>query len=75
MKHFSTWMSEQRSAKKANLVLGHDEGAICNRDGCEGVMRFKTPDDCSCHISPPCTSCVESNLRCDDCGAFHGDDE
>jgi hypothetical protein len=35
----------------------------------EGVLIFKTVN-CSCHISPPCNSCLEGNLECDFCGEF-----
>jgi hypothetical protein len=25
-------------------------------------------EDCSCHISPPCVTCVDAVLECDFCG-------
>lgn len=37
------------------LDVGTEEGEICGRDGCDGVIKFddSTPDGCSCHINPP----------------------
>ena len=48
---------------------GSEEGDRCNRDGCDGIMRIETEENCSCHISAPCHSCVNSWLECDICGA------
>lgn len=33
--------------------VGCDEGDVCNRDGCQGVMFLPPVRDCSCHINPP----------------------
>jgi len=47
---------------------GHEEGDVCGRDGCEGVIEFTKSENCSCHISPPCHSCTSVKLHCPDCG-------
>lgn|GEM_PF-303396 len=48
---------------------GDEEGARCNRDGCAGLMKFERQGDCSCHIRPPCSACVDSFLVCSECSA------
>ena len=35
---------------------------------CSGTLELAPPDDCSCHISPPCNSCIERHLVCTVCG-------
>jgi hypothetical protein len=47
--------------------LGVEEGETCGRDGCKGVIEYQKPDNCSCHISPPCHSCVSVALHCPEC--------
>lgn len=47
---------------------GKGEGDICNRAGCKGEMGYTRVDDCSCHINPPCSACVDAPLVCSDCG-------
>lgn len=63
----------QSILKKANAVkIGIDEGDDCNRDygdgigPCQGTMIFE-PDDCYCHMSPPCNACLDG-LTCTVCG-------
>lgn len=51
-----------------NEKHGTEEGDICRRDGCKGSIEFETPDNCSCHINPPCSACVEVKLNCTLCG-------
>ncbi|ENH6339268.1 hypothetical protein ABWH74_002608 [Burkholderia vietnamiensis] len=48
--------------------IGHEEGEICGRDGCEGRIEFTKPENCSCHISAPCSACTSTYLHCPDCG-------
>lgn len=48
--------------------VGDDEGAICNRDGCDGRMEWKPVENCSCHINPPCPQCENQSLWCPECG-------
>lgn len=47
--------------------LGFEEGSRCNRDGCDGHIRIRASDNCSCHISPPCFSCMAPRGYCDEC--------
>lgn len=56
--------------------IGMEEDSICNRDGCQGVMEWVPGGDgvCSCHISPPCSSCTDCTMECPVCGADAADD-
>lgn len=48
--------------------FGKEEGAVCNRDGCGGVMNINTTDvSCSCHIVAPCPACTTLCLVCSEC--------
>lgn len=49
--------------------IGLEGGAVCNRDGCKGIMEYIRQGACSCHINPPCSACVEAPLMCPLCGA------
>ncbi len=49
--------------------LGYIEGERCNRHGCDGIMEERPIENCSCHISPPCSSCTEERGYCPKCGA------
>ena len=49
-------------------AIGHEEGELCGRDGCAGHIEFTKPDNCSCHLSAPCSSCTSTYLHCPDCG-------
>jgi hypothetical protein len=40
----------------------------CIQEGCTGSYVQERPEDCSCHINPPCNACVEAPLVCDVCG-------
>lgn len=49
-----------------------EEGDVC--PACEdGSLDVVQGRDCSCHLSPPCSSCVEDGLLCDACGWRSGD--
>lgn len=48
---------------------GEEEGSICNRDGCDGLMDWPEVEGCSCHINPPCGRCENNPLTCDTCGS------
>lgn len=54
--------------------FGVDEGEVCNRDGCSGIMWLPPVENCSCHISPPCNRCVNNGVVCKECGADPLDD-
>lgn len=56
----------------------YTDGQACPWAGCEGKLESieEQAEDCSCHISPPCSACVEwqSQLRCSECGWQTADD-
>lgn len=45
----------------------YEEGDRCP-SSCGGRLSFQTPENCSCHISPPCHSCTSVVLECKECG-------
>lgn len=57
--------------------VGYEEGDTCNRlvsddtniaFQCEGTMEYTKSENCSCHLSAPCGSCMDVHLKCSDCG-------
>ena len=55
-------------------VEDFEEGQQCpcaqvanKSERCTGHLEYKI-ENCSCHISPPCSACVEAPLVCDVCG-------
>ena len=51
------------------LVEGYSEGEVCNRNGCNGIIKeHEKEGGCSCHINPPCSYCTEPNAYCVTCG-------
>lgn len=58
-----------------SLIAGHEEGETCNRNGCTGTIKLPRPENCSCHIAPPCAACTEQQPECDKCGWTQEDDE
>ena len=52
---------------------GLEDGSTC--PGClKGTLDVSAGPNCSCHLSPPCTPCVEQGLVCDGCGWRLGDE-
>ena len=46
-----------------------EEGQPCpTACGCRGVLEYPPVENCSCHLHPPCTACVERVLTCNECG-------
>ncbi len=45
-----------------------EEGDRCRETGCNGTLDFPPPENCSCHIDPPCSSCTGIVLTCKECG-------
>jgi hypothetical protein len=43
-----------------------EEGSNCPE--CEGKMIIPRVVNCSCHISAPCSACVNNLLTCNECG-------
>lgn len=55
----------------ASIICRHgtEEGADCRRFGCDGLIRFERPQNCSCHLGmAPCGSCENVMLECPICG-------
>lgn len=46
---------------------------LCPYAGCNGRMGFRPVENCSCHVRPPCSQCVENPLVCLACGWNLGD--
>ncbi len=44
-----------------------EEGSPCPQPDCSGHMEVAPSKNCSCHISPPCGSCVDAGYVCDTC--------
>lgn len=53
---------------------GFCEGDRCLRDGCQGVIEIEPAENCSCHISPPCSACTAPRAFCPECD-WHEKDE
>lgn len=48
--------------------FGDQEGEVCGRDGCKGVIALRSIDGCcSCHINPPCGYCTTPKEYCPEC--------
>jgi len=47
--------------------IGFEEGDVCGRDGCEGVIKLQPSEDCSCHLSAPCHFCTSRQYHCPEC--------
>ncbi|NWE68985.1 hypothetical protein HX857_09730 [Pseudomonas gingeri] len=55
--------------------FGYCEGDTCLRNGCKGVIQMREAENCSCHISPPCSACTAPRHFCDACEWDEADDE
>ena len=51
-----------------DLTKEPEEGDICPVDDCDGCLKLPLVENCSCHISAPCSACVTNTLVCDSCG-------
>jgi len=51
----------------SQALHGAEEGDRCGRDSCPGTIELAESENCSCHINPPCQSCVEAGLCCPEC--------
>lgn len=47
---------------------GYAEEDVCNRDGCHGIIGQHPPENCACHIRPPCNACMAPREFCPVCG-------
>lgn len=44
-----------------------EEGDNCPKCK-DGTMEYPDTVDCYCHVSPPCSHCMDKLLTCDNCG-------
>lgn len=58
----------QQDGDHTDAAAGFEEGAMCKRGGCAGMLFYDRAQNCNCHISPPCHACVDNPLTCTDCG-------
>ena len=56
------------------MTYGREEGDRCGRDGCCGIIMTRPVEDCTCHLHPPCGSCVSPREYCPECGWDSRDD-
>ena len=54
--------------EQAESAEGSEDGTRCNRNGCEGIIEVVKPENCSCHVNPPCDACVDAKAGCAVCG-------
>lgn len=57
------------------MEFGYCEGDTCRRNSCKGVIQMRAAENCSCHISPPCSACTAPRHHCDTCEWDEADDE
>jgi len=62
---------EARKIIRSLESVGEFPGDTCNRDGCGGTLDDLREGGCSCHISPPCSYCCETDVRCNECDWEH----
>lgn len=43
------------------------EGDNYPEEGCNGVLIYNESENCSCHLHPPCESCISVKLYCTTC--------
>ncbi len=57
-----------RAIEKESPEIGYEEGDVCGRDGCKGILELHPVEGCSCHISAPCSACTTPSEYCPECG-------
>ena len=45
-----------------------EEGDKCQQKDCNGTLVYQKVTDCTCHLHPPCSACVNNPLTCNVCG-------
>lgn len=63
------WTIAEGPVKPTPKVAG--EGDPCQAGECDGFLGHAPVENCSCHISPPCSACVDNPLVCLSCGMIH----
>lgn len=70
--------SDQRYCPKcgyeSRIYTRKTEGDKCTYSDCDGMFEYIREGQCSCHISPPCSSCVDAPLICNKCGEYSDED-
>jgi len=56
------------------MEYGFEEGTVCRRSACKGVIEERPVENCACHINPPCAACTTPREWCPECGWEHADD-
>lgn len=54
---------------------GYCEGDTCGRNRCKGTIEMRKAENCSCHLSAPCSACTAPRCYCDTCEWDEADDE
>lgn len=57
------------------LEAGLAEGELCNRNGCFGKVFEHPAENCSCHVSAPCSACTDPRGYCESCGWEESEDD
>lgn len=64
-----------RPITTAPAELGYEDGDVCNRSGCTGIIAEHAVENCSCHIAPPCGACTTPREYCPVCDWSIADEE
>ena len=64
-----TYLNIKIMTTSDNEELGFNEGEVCNRNGCDGIISRLNNGSCSCSTSsnPPCSYCTDFDVYCPDC--------
>jgi hypothetical protein len=68
-------MTEPMNPAMVAAEPGYEEGGVCNRNGCTGIIAEHPVENCSCHIDPPCGACTTPREYCPVCDWCITDDE
>lgn len=47
---------------------GIEEGEVCGRNGCDGIIKLPPVEGCTCFNCAPCSQCFNNKLICPTCG-------
>lgn len=70
---------DKRQPVKGNPVhplvsSGVEEGSVCGRNECKGIIAVHPVVNCSCHLNPPCSACTSPRNYCPVCDWEEVDD-
>lgn len=60
-------MTERTDEEMDRLTVDFKEGFPCPQVNCTGTFQFPPVEGCTCHISPPCNTCLDKQLTCTEC--------